>query len=61
MRVADLVIIDVFGGENWVFLFELMNVTMNSNVLCISGIPCDEPLLQQLVGAYVLNSVFPFG
>lgn len=61
MRVADLVIIDVFGGENWVFLFELMNVTMNSNVLYITGIPCDEPVLQQLVGAYVLSTVLLFG
>ena len=34
---------------------------MNSNVLRIVVIPCDEPVLQQLVGAFVLSTVFPFG
>ena len=34
---------------------------MNSNVLRIVVIPCDEPVLQQLVGAFALSTVFPFG
>lgn len=29
--------------------------------ICIVAIPCDEPVLQQLVVAFALSTVFPFG